>query len=147
MAGGCSNSEASSAERHTATSVEHHIESIGVKTKQASCIRQGRTTYRCALAAKNGATIKVEVTESNPGQLQYQTLSGLIDGPATARRLEQIWTQQSHLPAKATCPNVIAANSKMSVVCTLQPEGRQKRQRIRVTILDDKTGDFTYKVL
>jgi hypothetical protein len=144
---GCSTSEPSRAEAQAAKRVQTHIDGIGVRIEHASCTKGVQTRFKCVLAAKNGATITVDVTDPTSGAPVYQTLSGLIDGPATARRLELIWSQQAHQTVRASCPTVIAANRHMTAMCTVRVASSTKRRRIRITILNDRTGDFTYKVL
>lgn len=134
-----------SAETREATRTQDHVESIGIKTASATCDREAKHRFACSITTPDDITIEMTVTNrSGNGQPQYETTRGLIDGDATARQLQLQLGHRLQTNVTVNCPAIVTANTGDTFTCTAKPENTKATRNLRVTILNDRTGDFTF---
>lgn len=113
---------------------------------QGGCERTSAREYRCELEAENGATVTMVVRRDANGEPTYETVAGLIDGTATARQLEVQLGSRLGEQVAVECPAVIAGNEGATFTCRARGSD-QAEHRLRVKVLNDRTGDVTFSVL
>ncbi|WP_293311966.1 hypothetical protein [Mycolicibacterium sp.] len=138
----------SKAEQRASNAARDHLRELGIKVERSSCDQADNVDeFSCDLKAANGATISVAVSKTPDGEFQYETTAGIIDGRHTAQRLGTELGQPLREKVTVNCPDAIPANTEDVFSCQASTEGRETTTRdVTVTVLDDRTGDFTYQV-
>jgi hypothetical protein len=147
LAASCS-SGTTTQERQTNSEAVSHIETLGVRIKSSEC-HSAKTagTFACTLHTPQGVTIAVTINHDRQNKIVYTTTAGLIDGRSTQRRLTQQLELRLRQPLTVTCPAIVAANNHDTFTCQASPtQPPRQPHNIVVTVLDDHTGDFTYRI-
>jgi len=98
------------------------------------------------MQTKDGVTVAVDVGRDLQHHTVYTTKSGLIDGVSTQRRLaDQLNRQFRETDVKVECPAVVAANDHQTFRCRATLH-KGATHTVTVTVLDDRTGDYTYRL-
>ena len=125
-----------------------HIEQLGVKVKSSRCRASGHGgDFSCTLRTPTGVSVAVTVGHDLRNNVVYTTTAGLIDGRVVGRRLSQQLGQRLRQNITAKCPAVTAANTRDTFTCEVWPTATPaQRHQATITVLDDHTGDFTYRI-
>lgn len=135
-------------EQRASSAARKHIHELGIEIERSSCGQAGNPDeFSCDLKAANGATISVAISKTPDGEFQYETTAGIIDGRYTAQRLGTELGKRFRGKVTVNCPDAIPANTEDVFTCQASTEGPESTTRdVSITVLDDRTGDFTYQV-
>jgi hypothetical protein len=140
-AAACSGSAQRAAPKTVDAQTQQHVQALGVRVASTRCTHQATAgNYACTVKTPNDVKISVAVSRDRHNKVVYTTTAGLIDGDATARRLDAQLSQQLHSKVDVKCPAVVPANVEGTFTCTAA------NHTVLVTVLDDHTGDYTYRV-